>query len=213
MSEAPVTSPVARNGSARAIGLTGGIASGKSTVADRLRELGALVIDSDELAREVVAPGSPGLAAVVERFGAQLLRPDGSLDRGALGAVVFADPGARADLEAIIHPRVRARSRELLTAAEPGRVVIEMIPLLVETGQAGRFDEVLVVDLPEAVQRDRLVRRSGLTEAQAEARIAAQATRAQRLAAATHVFDNSGDRGDLLEQVDRWWARAGQSRH
>ncbi|MGJ6981082.1 dephospho-CoA kinase [Aestuariimicrobium soli] len=191
------------------IGLTGGIASGKSTVAERLVELGAVVIDSDELAREAVAPGSEGLAGVVELFGRGVLAADGSLDRAALGRRVFADDHARRRLEGVVHPRVRALSRERIAAAPAGAVVVEMIPLLIETGQAARFDELLVVDLPRELQRDRLVRRSGLSEAEAEARIDAQASRAERLAAATHVFDNSGDREHLLRQVDQWWTSAG----
>lgn len=188
------------------IGLTGGIASGKSTVADRLAEWGAVVIDADRVARDVVAPGTEGWHEVVARFGPSVVAPDGSLDRPALGRIVFGDESARRDLEAIIHPRVRETSRRLVAEAPADTVVVEMIPLLVETGQAERFDMLIVVDLPEDVQRERLVRRSGLTPDEADARIAAQASRSARLAVATHVLDNSGDRDELLAQVDRLWA-------
>jgi len=188
------------------LGLTGGIASGKSTVAERLVEHGALLIDADLLAREVVAPGTPGLAAVVARFGTGILAADGSLDRAALGRLVFADPAARRDLEQIIHPAVRARAAELTAAAPDGSVVVQMIPLLVETGQTDAFDLVVVVDVPTHLQTQRLISRDGLDPAQAEARLAAQAARAQRLAAADVVIDNSGDPDELRAAVDRLWA-------
>lgn len=151
----------------RSIALTGGIGSGKSTVADLLAANGAVIIDSDVLAREVVEPGTDGLAAVVERFGDGVLTEDGSLDRPALGRLVFADDGARADLNAIVHPRVRARARELRAAAlasDPDAVVIDVIPLLVETGLADRFDVVIVVDVPVAAQVERVMARNGLTQ-------------------------------------------------
>ncbi len=157
------------------LGLTGGIASGKSAVAELLAAHGAVIIDSDVLAREVVAPGTPGLAAVVERFGPGVLRPDGVLDRAALGAVVFADPAARRDLEAIIHPTVRARAAELAAAAPRDAVVVQMIPLLVETGQQDRFDLVVVVDVEPEVQLARIRQRDGLDEPAALARVRAQA--------------------------------------
>ncbi|PFG16951.1 dephospho-CoA kinase [Propionicimonas paludicola] len=188
------------------LGLTGGIASGKSTVAQRLVEHGALLIDADLLAREVVAPGTPGLAAVAARFGAGVLAADGSLDRPALGRVVFADPDARRDLEQIIHPAVRARAAELLASAPDGSVVVQMIPLLVETGQADTFDLVVVVDVPAQLQVQRLMARDGLSEAEAEARLAAQADRTQRLAAADAVIDNTGHPAELRDAVDRFWA-------
>ena len=187
------------------IALTGGIASGKSAVADLLAAKGAVLVDSDVLAREVVAPGTPGLAAVVDRFGEGILRPDGALDRPALGAIVFADPDARADLEAITHPRIRARAGELRAEAPAGAVVIDVIPLLVEGDLSGRFDEVIVVDVPEEVQVERLRRRDGFTRDEAMARLAAQASREDRLAVADHVIDNSGDTDALAEQVDRLW--------
>ncbi len=187
------------------IALTGGIASGKSAVADLLAAKGAVLVDSDVLAREVVAPGTPGLAAVVHRFGEGILRPDGALDRPALGAIVFADPDARADLEAITHPRIRARAGELRAEAPAGAVVIDVIPLLVEGDLSGRFDVVIVVDVPEEVQVERLRRRDGFTRDEAMRRLAAQASREERLAVADHVIDNSGDTDALAEQVDRLW--------
>ncbi len=187
------------------IGLTGGIASGKSTVADQLAELGGVIIDADILAREVVAPGTPGLEAVRARFCEGVLSTDGSLDRAALGAIVFADPLARRDLEAIIHPAVRRRAAELEAAAPPGSVVVHVIPLLVETGQSEAFDEVVVVDVAPQAQRDRLMARSGLSAAEADARIGAQATRQARLSVADHVLDNSRGLAELTEQVTALW--------
>ncbi len=187
------------------IGLTGGIASGKSAVADLLAAEGAVVIDADLLAREVVAPGTPGLAAVAERFGAGVLAGDGSLDRAALGRLVFADPDARRDLEALIHPQVRARADELTAAAPVGAVVVQVIPLLVETGQQGAFDLVVVVDAAPAVQVDRIRARDGLDEAAAHSRIRAQASREARLAAADWVIRNDGSREELAARVGRFW--------
>jgi dephospho-CoA kinase len=183
------------------VGLTGGIASGKSTVSAILAELGAVVIDADALAREVVQRGTPGLEAVVAEFGPEVLTPEGDLDRPAMGAIVFADPDARRRLEAIIHPLVRERARELEAAAPAGSVVVHDIPLLAETGQADRFDAVLVVDVPVEVQVARMVEHRGMTRAEAEARVAAQTTREQRLAVATHVLDNTGTFEDLRERV------------
>lgn len=191
----------------RRIALTGGIASGKSSVAELLAERGAVIIDSDVSAREVVAPGTPGLAAIVERFGEGVLRADGALDRPALGAIVFADPAARADLEAITHPRIRARADALRAAAPEGAVVIDVIPLLVEAGLVGRFDEVIVVDVPEEVQVERLRRRDGFTRDEAMARLAAQASRDDRLAVADHVVDNTGTPAELEASVDALWRR------
>jgi dephospho-CoA kinase len=188
----------------RRIGLTGGIGSGKSTVSALLAERGAVVVDADLIAREVVEPGTPGLAAVVEAFGTDVLGADGSLDRPALAAVVFADPAARRRLDGIVHPLVRARASELEAAAPPGAVVVHDVPLLVETGQAGRFDLVLVVAADVETRVARLVRR-GLTEDDARARIAAQATDEQRRAVADVVLDNSGTPEQLAAQVDRFW--------
>jgi len=196
------------------VGLTGGVASGKSTVAAILAELGAVVVDADLLAREVVAPGTPGLAAVVAEFGDGVLGADGSLDRPALGAVVFADEAARRRLEAIVHPLVRARGRELEEAAPPGAVVVHDIPLLAETGQAAGFDAVVVVDVPVETQVERMVAQRGMSREDAEARIAAQATREQRLAVATYVVDNTGTREDLRDRVtevfEKLTARSGE---
>lgn len=183
------------------IGLTGGVASGKSTVSAFLREHDVVVVDADVLAREVVAAGTPGHAQVVEAFGAGVVGADGELDRAALGALVFGDAGQRRVLEAIIHPLVRARSAELALQAGPDALVVHDIPLLVETGQADDFDVVLVVDVPVETQVARMVGDRGMTEADARARIAAQATREERLAAATHVLDNTGTRDDLRQRV------------
>lgn len=185
------------------IGLTGGIASGKSLVATELAARGAVIIDADVLAREVVDPGTPGLAAIVERFGTDVLTADGRLDRPALGRIVFADPVARRDLEAIVHPAVRRRAAELEAAADPDAVIVHVIPLLVETGQQGDFDPCVVVDVEPAIQRARLRQRDGLEDEEIDARLAAQATREQRLAAADHVLDNSGTVMELRRQIDR----------
>ncbi|MGY1809204.1 dephospho-CoA kinase [Blastococcus sp. SYSU D00669] len=187
------------------IGLTGGIGSGKSTVSALLAARGAVVVDADRIAREVVEPGTPGLAAVVDAFGDRVLGPDGGLDRPALAAVVFADPEARARLDGIVHPLVRARAAELAAAAPPDAVLVHDIPLLVETGQAGRYDLVLVVEADLDTRVARIVQR-GLPEADARARIAAQATDEQRRAVADVVLDNSGSRDELAAQVDRFWA-------
>lgn len=186
------------------VGLTGGIGSGKSAVAELLAAKGAAIVDSDVIAREVVEPGTAGLAAIVERFGSEVLDGEGRLNRKALGAVVFNDTDARRDLEAIVHPAVRRRAAELTEAAPEGSVVVQVIPLLVETGQQGRFDHVIVVDLSEEIQRQRIADRDG--PEQAEARIAAQASRKDRLAIADTVINNDGTREDLTAQVDAWWS-------
>lgn len=190
----------------RSIGLTGGIGSGKSAVTRLLADRGAVVIDSDQLAREVVAAGTPGLAAVVGEFGTEVLAADGSLDRPRLAEIVFTDHARRAALNAIVHPLVRAGSAELVAAAPADAVVVHDVPLLIEVGLADTFDLVVVVDVTEAVQLDRLVRLRGLTEADAKARIAAQASREERLAAADYVIDNSGDLHALAHEVARFWA-------
>jgi dephospho-CoA kinase len=187
------------------VGLTGGIASGKSEVSRRLAELGAVLIDADLLAREAVEPGSEGLAEVVREFGPGVLQDDGALDRAALGAMVFADPERRGQLNAIVHPRVRARAAELMAAASDDAVVVQDIPLLVETGQAGSFDVVVVVDAPDDLRIRRLAERNGMTREEAAARMAAQATREERLAAADHVIENSGSLDELRAAVDRLW--------
>jgi dephospho-CoA kinase len=192
------------------VGLTGGIASGKSTVSAILAELGAVVIDADLIAREVVARGTPGLAAVAAEFGSALLTPDGDLDRAAMGALVFGDPDARRRLEAIIHPVVHRRSAELESTAPPDAVVVHDIPLLAEVGRAGSFDAVVVVDAPAELQVERMVRDRGWSREDAEARIAAQATRERRLAIATHVVDNTGSLDELRRQVEAVHAELAQ---
>jgi dephospho-CoA kinase len=189
------------------IGLTGGIASGKSTVSRLLEDAGALVIDADELARLVVAPGTEGLREVVEAFGTDVLDGSGHLDRARLGALVFGDPARRARLEQIVHPRVRAEAACREAEAPSGQVVVHDIPLLVETGQQGAFDLVVVVDVSPDVQLDRLVRERGMSIDEARQRIAAQADRRQRLAAADEVIVNEGSLDDLRAAVGRLWAR------
>ncbi|MFE9421734.1 dephospho-CoA kinase [Kitasatospora sp. NPDC006697] len=191
----------------RKIGLTGGIGAGKSAVSRLLASYGAVVVDSDLIAREVVAPGTPGLAAVAAEFGPGVLAPDGSLDRPALGAVVFADPERLKALNAIVHPLVRERSAELEAAAAPGAVVVHDVPLLAENGLAPLYDQVLVVDADEQVRLDRLVRLRGMTEEEARSRMAAQATREQRLAIADLVVENNGSLAELEEQVKSVWER------
>jgi dephospho-CoA kinase len=183
------------------VGLTGGVASGKSTVSQMLAELGAVVIDSDALARQVVATGTPGLAAVVEAFGPEILAEDGEMDRAKVGAIVFADEAKRRVLEGIIHPLVRERSQALEAAAGPHDLVVHDIPLLAEAGLAGAFDAVIVVDAPVEVQIERMIRERGWTRDEAEARIAAQASRDDRLAIATYVVDNTGSLEDLRDRV------------
>ncbi|MGI9156234.1 MAG: dephospho-CoA kinase [Marmoricola sp.] len=191
------------------VGLTGGVASGKSTVSAMLEELGAVVIDGDVLAREVVAKGTPGLDAVVAEFGPELLTAGGDLDRPAMGRLVFGDASdghgdgkdARRRLEAIIHPLVFERIVELEAEAPADAVVVHDIPLLAESGRADTFDAVIVVDVPEEVQVERMVGQRGWTEQEARSRIAAQATRRQRRAIATYVIDNTGTREDLRSRV------------
>ncbi len=192
------------------IGLTGGIAAGKSVVSRRLDELGAVVIDHDVLAREAVAPGSVGLAEVVEEFGDQVLADDGALDRPALGRVVFGDTRARTRLEGIVHPQVRrlAAEREAAAgAADPRAVVVHDVPLLVETGQADRFHLLAVVDAPAAQRVERLVTGRSMTEAEARSRVSAQAEDGERLAVADVVLDGTGTEDGLRAQVDELWSR------
>ncbi len=186
------------------IGLTGGIGSGKSTVAALLTERGAVLVDADRIARAVLEPGTPGLAAVAGEFGTGVLTADGALDRAALAAVVFADPRARARLDALVHPLVRAQAAEEMARAPEDAVVVQDVPLLVETGQAGSYDLVVVVETDLATRLRRLVER-GLPEDDARARIAAQATDEQRRAVADVVLDNSGSREELAAAVDRFW--------
>ena len=188
------------------VGLTGGIGTGKSEVSARLAEQGAVVIDADAIAREVVEPGTEGLAEVVEAFGPGVLLPDGTLDRPRLGEIVFADPELRGKLNAIVHPRVGARMAELEREARSGSVVVLDVPLIAESGRTDGYDLVVVVDAPPRVQVDRLVRRRGMTREQAKARMAAQASREQRLAIADIVIDNSGSLAELDRQVGDLWA-------
>ncbi|MFC4051572.1 dephospho-CoA kinase [Actinomadura syzygii] len=187
------------------VGLTGGIGSGKSEVSALLRARGAVVIDADRIAREVVEPGTPGLAAVVAEFGEDVLLPSGGLDRERLGRIVFADPERLAALNAIVHPLVGERTEELMAAAPAGAVVVYDVPLLAENGLASMYDEVVVVDAPEEVRLDRLVARRGMTEEDARARMANQASPEERRAVATRLIDNSGTLDDLKKQVDALW--------
>lgn len=188
------------------IGLTGGIGSGKTTAAHRFAELGALVVDSDAVAREVVEPGTEGLVAVVAEFGPQVLDDAGRLDRPALAAVVFGDEDARGRLNGILHPRIRRRVTELIAAAPAGTVVVQDIPLLVETGLAGAFDLLVVVEAPEPERERRLVADRGMPAEQARSRMAAQASDAQRRKVADVVLVNDGTPDELRAQVDRVWA-------
>ncbi|MGW6914133.1 dephospho-CoA kinase [Kitasatospora sp. NPDC054939] len=188
------------------IGLTGGIGAGKSEVSRLLAAHGAVIVDSDVIAREVVAPGTDGLRAVVAEFGPGVLRADGSLDRPALGAVVFADPERLQALNAIVHPLVRARSAELEAGAAEDAVVVHDVPLLAENGLAPLYDLVLVVDAADEVRIDRLTRLRGMTEEEARARMAAQASRADRLAIADVVVDNSGPLEGLAARVGAVWS-------
>jgi len=183
------------------VGLTGGIASGKSSVSGILRELGAVVIDADQLAREVVAKGTPGLERVVEAFGPDVLTADGEMDRAKVGAIVFADDEQRRVLESIVHPLVFERIVALEAAASEADLVVHDIPLLAESGRAATFDAVIVVDAPADVQIERMVRDRGWTREEAEARIAAQASREDRRAIATYVVDNTGTLDDLRQRV------------
>ncbi|MFF4227149.1 dephospho-CoA kinase [Streptomyces abikoensis] len=187
------------------VGLTGGIGAGKSEVSRLLASYGAVVVDSDRIAREVVEPGTPGLAAVVAEFGPGVLTAEGALDRPALGAIVFADKGRLAALNAIVHPLVRARSAELEAAAGPDAVVVHDVPLLAENGLAPLYDLVVVIDAGTGTRLDRLVRLRGMTPDEARARMAAQATREERLAVADLVIDNDGPLEALEPQVRAVW--------
>lgn len=187
------------------VGLTGGIGAGKSTVAGMLADRGALVVDADVLAREVVAPGTPGLAAVVSEFGPQVLAEDGGLDRARLGRLVFADPAARERLNAIVHPLVAQRFAELVDAAPADAVVVHDVPLLVENGLADRYDLVVVVEAPADQRVGRLAESRRMGEDEARSRMAAQADDDQRRAVAGVVLVNDGDRDRLVRQVDALW--------
>ena len=190
------------------IGLTGGIGSGKSAVAERLAALGAVVLDGDKAARAVVEPGTPGLAMIVESFGPGVLRPDGSLDRARLAGIVFSDETARGKLNAITHPlihrHIRAGEEAAVKAGGPDTIIVHDIPLLAEGQRSAGFDVVIVVDVPPELQVSRLAGR-GMPEDQARARMAAQATREQRLAIADIVIDNSGPLDDLDRRVGEVW--------
>jgi dephospho-CoA kinase len=191
-------------------GLTGGIGSGKSEVSRRLAAHGAVIIDADVASRAVVAPGTPGLARIAEAFGAGVLGPDGALDRERLGAIVFRDPGSRATLNAIVHPLVgqwmRAADQAAAVASGGDVIIVHDVPLLAENRRASDFDLVIVVDVPPELQVERLVSQRGMTPDQARARMAAQATREQRLAIADLVIDNSGSLADLDRRVADLWA-------
>ncbi|MEU7177780.1 MULTISPECIES: dephospho-CoA kinase [Streptomyces] len=189
------------------VGLTGGIGAGKSEVSRLLASYGAVIVDADRIAREVVEPGTPGLAAVVEEFGAGVLAPDGTLDRPKLGGIVFAYPERLKALNAIVHPLVGARSAELEASAGPDAVVVHDVPLLAENGLAPLYDLVIVIDAAPQTQLDRLVRQRGMTEDEAKSRMAAQATREQRLAIADLVIDNDGPLAELEPQVREVWER------
>lgn len=195
------------------IGLTGGIGSGKSTVAKMLMELGAVLVDADAISRQLMEPGSPVLDAVVAEFGSSILDAEDRLNRQALAGVVFADDSARDRLNGIVHPAVRAESaRQVEQAqAQPGfsGVVVEDIPLLAETGQAHRFDAVIVVETQLAVRLERLIQARGMSEEDARARIAAQATDEERRAIATWTVDNSGSLEEARTQVERIWEKIG----
>lgn len=188
------------------IGLTGGIGSGKSTVSSRLAELGAFIVDADLVAREIVEPGQPALAELAEAFDG-VLNPDGTLNRAELARQAFATPEATKKLNAITHPRIRARTEELFKQGrESGaEVLVYDMPLLIENGEVNKVDHVLVVDAPDELRIERLVQHRGLDEDDARRRIAAQIDRETRLSAADTVLDNSGSLEDLLAQVDGFW--------
>lgn len=197
------------SGAVPRIGLTGGIGSGKSAVAALLRERGAFVVDADQVAREVVEPGSPGLAAVVAHFGSGVLSADGSLDRAGLASRVFGNAAELAALNSITHPLIARRSAELLAAAPATALIVYDMPLLVENGLTDDFDAVVVVDAPDDVRLERLVASRGLDRADVLARMASQAPREERLKAADFVIDNSGALDRLSEEVDRLLAWLG----
>jgi len=186
------------------VGLTGGIGAGKSTVADALRERGAVVIDADAIAREVVAPGTPALVALGERFGADILGTDGALDRAALAAKAFVDDESRAALEAITHPAIGEEFVRRIAAAPPDAIVVHDVPLLAESKRGTGYDCVIVVEAPTEIRLDRLERR-GVARDDAARRMAAQASDEERRALATWVVDNAGDRAELERQIGAIW--------
>ncbi|NUR27870.1 MAG: dephospho-CoA kinase [Catenulispora sp.] len=188
------------------VGLTGGIGSGKSEVLKRLRQHGATVVDADLAARVVVEPGTEGFEEVVKEFGPEVVGPDGALDRARLGAIVFADPERRAALNAIVHPRVGALMAQWAGSAPPGGIVVYDIPLLVEGGADRGYAAVIVVDADDEVRFERLMAHRGMSREDAAARMAAQASREDRLAAADYVIANNGSLADLDEETDRVWS-------
>ena len=188
------------------VGLTGGIGAGKSEVSRRLAAQGAVLIDADGIAREVVAPGTEGLAAVTAEFGAGVLRDDGSLDRERLGEMVFADPAMLRRLNSIVHPLVGRRMNELEKEAGQDAIIVHDVPLIAENDLGSAYDLVVVVDAPRHIQLDRLIRQRGMSREQAEARMAAQASREMRLAIADLVVDNSSSLAELDRQVGDLWA-------
>lgn len=187
------------------VGLTGGIGAGKSTVANMFAQLGALVVDADQLARDVIQPGTSGFDAVIDEFSAKILS-DGDIDRKKLGKIVFKDAAKRKALEAIIHPRVQEALAQKIKALSPGDILVYEIPLLVETGAAGKFDYIITVEADIENRLDRLFER-GMDEDEAERRIAAQASQAEREVVANQVIINDGDRADLFAEVARIWER------
>jgi dephospho-CoA kinase len=188
------------------IGLTGGIGSGKSTIARRLEKLGARVIDADVVSREVVEPGQPALASIVAIFGADVLNADGTLNRARLGDIVFTNKEAREKLNNIVHPAVRERSLKLFAEAENHEVVIYDVPLLVESENSYSFEHIIVASAPEEIRIERLMEHRGMTESEARARIESQASEEARLTLADTVIDTSGSLEDTYSQVDRFWA-------
>jgi dephospho-CoA kinase len=201
------SSAAPRTESLHRVGLTGGIGSGKSLVARLLADHGAVVLDADEIARDAVAPGTAGLAAVVCRFGTAVLAPDGSLDRAALGRRVFADPADRAALEAITHPLIRAETERRAVLVPAGSLLVHEVPLLVELGLGAAYDAVVVVEAPLEARLERLERDRGLGRPEALARVAAQASDEQRRAVASHVVTNDGDPAALAANVNLLWAQ------
>lgn len=196
------------------IGLTGGIACGKSTVAAMLVRRGALLVDADRIAREVVEPGAPVLIQVIDRFGADLLLEDGSLDRKKLGERVFGNPGALKDLEALLHPPIRTTMRERMQAYEtqhPDKLVVVDVPLLYESNLQAMYNQVMVVYVPRSVQMERLMKRDGLTEEQANKRLNSQMPIETKKELADIVIDNSGTMEETEQQIDKFWSERGLS--
>jgi len=194
------------------IGLTGGIACGKSTVSSMLVRRGALLVDADQIAREVVEPGTPVLASVIERFGADLLLPDGSLHRKKLGERIFGDQEARKALEGLLHPPIRAMMRarmEAYAASDPDKLVVVDVPLLYESKLQGMFEQVMVVYIPRELQLQRLMGRDKLTKEQAEKRLASQMPIEEKRALADYIIDNSGSLEDTERQIDKFWTERG----